>query len=570
LSQPAEPSRRLALTIVALILFIAALVRLPAVEYGRPGPGYLSADEIDSVSRALKMATGDLMPIHANKPTLYPGVLAGTYGVEYLSLKSFSDMTRAKYERRFFLEPFQFYRLARLASVIAALLTIGALAWHFRSAPAPALVTAMLIPALGLSSIYYSHIAKEDALAALWSTLALLFAVGAVEQSTRPRLMVVLSAIAAGLACATKYNAFFAAFFPLLAAWNLAHDARVKNLALACVAMGVAFIAGVPYALLHPFDFLSRTFGSVVFSQVAGKVNILLYDDHRGPWFLGRIFTREYLFALPVLVLGAAYLRHGARDSAVVRVAVIPATIYVLVLIASGQLDYQYVLPLTPVLACVAAKGMSVAPTRIAVICIALFAIPQSVVVWKRGAPWRAEDPRIAAARWMESQPGLAESTREHPLLIVSSNYYHYYPELHFDAETYTRLLEETRAAGGEGGYVSRAREFAETDPEAHWRARFLDIQTGFVRDDFGKRKFVDQTFPLDLNAYRAEHDMVIVPGWTWKILEMNAPEFRPVNDFLRELRALPVVAEFGDDDGPAAGFRVTILSLRGSPAPGS
>lgn len=562
MSQPAEPSRRIAFAIVALILFVAALVRLPAVEYGRPGPGYLSADEIDSVSRALKMATGDLMPIHANKPTMYPGVLAATYGVEYLSLSAFSDMTRAKYERRFFLEPFQFYRLARLASVLAALLTIGALAWHFRDAPAPALATAMLIPALGLSSIYYSHIAKEDALAALWTPLALLFAVRTVEHATRPRVMLALSAIAAGLACATKYNAFFAAFFPLLAAWNLPHDARRKNLAIACTAMGAAFFVGVPYALLHPLDFFTRTFGSVVFSQVAGKVNILLYDDHRGVWFLGKIFTREYLFALPVLVLGAIHLRHGAGDSAVVRVACIPAAIYVLVLLASGQLDYQYVLPLTPVLAWGAARGMSVAPTRIAVICIALFAIPQSVAVCKRGAPWRAEDPRIAAAQWMEAQPGLAASTQERPLLIVSSNYYHYYPELHFDAETYTRLLEETRTAGGEGGYVSRARDFAESDPKAHWRARFLDIQTGFVRDDAGNRKFVDQAFPLSLDAYRDHHEYVIVPGWTWKILEINDPDFAPVNDFLRELRALPVVAEFGDVEGLAAGFRVTILSL--------
>lgn len=567
MSQPAEPSRRVAFAIAALILFIAALVRLPAVEYGRPGPGYLSADEIDSVSRALKMATGDLMPIHANKPTLYPGILAGTYGVEYLALKNFSDMTRAKYERRFFLEPFQFYRLARLVSVLAALLTVGALAWHFRDAPTPALVTAMLIPALGLSSIYYSHIAKEDALAALWSTLALLFAVSAVEHTTRARMMMMLSAIAAGLACATKYNAFFVGFFPLLTAWNLPREVRAKNLAIACGVMGCAFIAGVPYALLHPIDFLSRTFGSVVFSQVAGKVNILLYDDHRGLWFLGKILAREYLLALPVLVLGAVHLRHSANASSILSVAIIPTTIYILVLVASGQLDYQYVLPLTPVLAWGAAKGMAVAPTRVAVICIALFAIPQSIVVCKRGAPWRAEDPRITAAKWMESQPALAESTRERPLLIVSSNYYHYYPELHFDAETYDRLLEETRVAGGEGGYVARAREFASTDPEARWRARFLDIQTGFVRDEAGNRKFVGQAFPLELDAYRGSHDIVIVPGWTWKILEINAPEFSAVNDFLREIRALPVLAEFGDESGPAAGFRVTILNLR-DPAP--
>lgn len=575
---PSRPTAALAAALVVLFLAGGILARLLPLEYGNPEPGYFSSDEIDSVSRALKMGTGDLMPLHFNKPTLYPGAVAAALGAQFAWAKAAFGASAADFERGFFLRPFPFYRAARLVSIVAsaAALLLVALALRRRGAVAAAVGCAVL--AFAPSSVYYAHVAKEDSLAALAVLAACLLSLAATREGPSPRhraALLAAAAFAAGLAVSAKYNAFFALLFPLLAAWQIRRDLPLRPapgphhtipaiasilavpVILAAVA-AVGFVLGTPYALLHPAEFVRGTLGSAVASQVAGGYNILSYAGNRGPLFAGGVLWREFGVALPGVILAAVLL--WRRRPAVAALMLAPCGVYLAALSLSSQLDYQYAILLTPVAALAAGAAVAEPCPRVrpclavaAAACV-FAAVPHHAVgAARRTAEYLGGDTRLEAARWLKARgvPG-------RPLLIATGFYFHYYPALAFDAPTYQRLLDAAKAAGAEGGYFARAREHAAHDPRMLFPADFLDIKTGFRREE-GRRVFEPQPFPPDMAAYRGTHSLAIIPQRATDTLAAAAPELAQLNAFLTALTAQPKLAEFAPHPWRTAGPRITI-----------
>jgi hypothetical protein len=548
---------------MVLLLAGGILARLLPLEYGNPEPGYFSSDEIDSVSRALKIGTGDLMPLHFNKPTLYPGAVAGAFGLRFLWEKAARGASSADFERAFFLRPFPFYRAARLVSIAASVAALALVALALRKRGPAAVAAGCAVLALAPSSVYYGHVAKEDALTALAVLTACLASVGALRAGVAPRRRVALLACAgaaAGLAVSAKYNAFFALLFPLVAAWRARRDLRLWPAVAAVLAAAAAgFVAGTPYAVLHPVAFVRGTLDSAVASQVAGGYNILSYAGNRGPLFAGRILWREFGIALPGVVAATVLL--CARRPGVAAVILVPCGVYLAALCASSQLDYQYAILLTPVLAF--ATGLAVEgawppawrrAALVAAVGSVALALPfHAVRAARQACEFLGGDTRLEAARWLR-----ARGVPPKPLLIASGFYFHYYPAIAFDPPTYQRLLDATNASGATGGYFARAREHAAADPRMLFSADFLDIRTGFRREN-GHRVFEPQPFPPDPAAYRGRHSLVIIPQRTMDTLAANAPELAPLNAFLAGLAALPELAEFAPMPWRSAGPRITI-----------
>ena len=103
--------------ILFLILLFGFILRALSINYGLPNPGYFSSDEIDSISRAVKIGAGDLTPAHFNKPTFYNIIIIVFNLFAFLFYRIIGADT--DFKRLFIQNPAFFYIPARLASVCA-------------------------------------------------------------------------------------------------------------------------------------------------------------------------------------------------------------------------------------------------------------------------------------------------------------------------------------------------------------------------------------------------------------------------------------------------------------------
>lgn len=566
--------------ILLVFAFVAAaLFRFLPINYGDPQPGYFSSDEIDAVSRALKMGTGDLLPIHANKPTFYNAVLAGCYGVQFVASKALHGAGRKDFEKKFFMSPFGFYRLARGVSIAASVgLLVLVLAMLRGVHPCARLLSALLL-GLAPSSVYYGHVAKEDALAAFLTFASFTASSKAFLPQGRPgnadtgSRWIRVSALFAGLAISTKYNCFFCVAFPAIAWWIATPPGRPRlrasTLLVSLIAIG--FAIGTPYAVLHPVRFVERTLGSAVASQVTGAYNILAYAGNRGPVFALAILWREFGVALPVAVAGLGCLATGFRAQR--WLVLVPTAVYLATLCLSSQLDYQYVIVISPVIIYGAAQGFSdlAAAThslRASVIRWSLLVAGSLVIlacsmhllrVTRQTAEFLGGDTRLVAGKWL-----VAEATRRDlrtkPMLIASGYYYHYYPGISFDAETYRQLHQYARSTGTEGDYFCKAEQYLGNSTGPQFPARFLDIRTGFRRDPNAELRFEPQAFSLSISDYSGKHSLVVLPAHTLRLLEKPVSGLQPLQEFVGYLAALPDVKTFDPVPWRLAGPKIRIV----------
>lgn len=560
------------------IFAIAVFVRVAPIGYGAPEAGYFAPDEIDSVSRSAKMLAGDLLPIHAGKPTGYTLATAAGFVGWYGWLAAVAGETRSGFERRFFLEPFPFTCIGRAVSVAASIATLGLVAWSLRRLPRAAAVAAVAILALAPVTVAGSHVAKEDALAAFFATGALVAAAEAWRHAAgggegfgkRAGVWLAVSAAAAGAAAGTKYNAVFAGLWPLGVAWLASNGrARARRVALVVAASAAAFAVATPYALLHPLLFVTRTLDSSVARQVAGTFQVVGFDDHRGPVFLAGMFAREFGWMLiPMVMAVVAVRRPGvprAADEPPDLVFATPPAAYGILLLASSQLDNQYLMPLTPALAWFAGRawpgfaarccdgainvpavrsGVSRFPWRNGLLTVAVAG--QGIDVARHTAEHLGGDTRLAAARWLrESDAGRRVTADPRPILMATGHYFRYYPALSFDPATYHRLADEARATGGAGGYMDAAARHAATDTRRPLQpATFLDLKNVYGRQSDGTRRFTPQPFPTDPAAYSGRHSAVVIPANTRRLVEL-APEMTDLAGLVRALSAGALLAEF-------------------------
>jgi hypothetical protein len=228
----------------------------------------------------------------------------------------------------------------------------------------------------------------------------------------------------------------------------------------------------------------------------------------------------------------------------------LPCGLYLLVLFLSRQLDYQYVIPVTPIAAwavgcSVPAIGGRVSLRAVRFGAILLVAVGSGVNfahVSRQTIEFLGTDTRHLAAKWVEKH--LAGKS-EAPILVASGHYFHYYPALRFDRETCLNLQKQVQAAGGTGEFYRRAAIHAPFQAPPVFRADFLDVRTGFHRLPDGRRVFEPQPFSTEIGQYADRYSLVIVPSNTIRILERNAPELAELNAFLTQLLKLPVLATF-------------------------
>ena len=561
--------------LLVLVLVLSVAVRVIPVNYGHPAPAAFSSDEVDSISRALKMAQGDLMPLHASKPTFYNAVVGATLGVHFAIEKLAHGATREEFERAFFLEPFPLYRTARLVSVAASCALLILLLVSLRRSSLPARLWAVAIVGLGPSSVYYGYVAKEDALAALLVFAAFWLALESAAALGRRALWLnMAAAAAAGLAVSTKYNCFFAALFPLLAPLpGLPRRTRLAAAVAAGAVVGAAFCMGTPFAILHPTEFVNRALGSAVARQVAGSFAYIHNLGKTGPAFVGELLWVE--LSLNAGAVGWALWETARGRTGIPRAMLFgPLGLYGAALLVSSQLDYQYAVLLSPIFAFAVARACDTpCDTRPrgairGAMAVATFAAclwnvfgPDAKSVLRRTVAYTRTDPRVEAAKQIDGYLNILRSevapardlstlkaipTTDRPLLIASPFYFRYYPPLAFDTATYEHLRDQARASGGEGGYFERAAKYAAEDTRTTVPARFLEIKTSFHRLPDGMREFDPQPFPLDPTGYDGRYSMVIVPGNTRRILDLNLPELAPLNRLLRHLTAGRKLAEFG------------------------
>lgn len=526
---------------VVLLLAIIILglgLRVVGVGYGLPNPGYLSSDEIDNVSKALKFSTGDLKPRHLNKPTLYNVLLFIEYAVTFVLLKLLGiTASISAFERLFFVNPSVFYLLARLTSALAGALQILIVyVIGKRVADQRTGLGAAAFMAVAFSSVQFAHYAKTDILAALCVSLALL---GALRILKAPTLWAYLwCGLAIGLALSTKYNAAPALLFLLLAHFFVrkesvhAHGRFALQPADARLLLGIGaliagFLLGTPYALLHPLDFLRELRQVMILQEITGQKIILGYEHKAGIGFLALTMVREYGWLLLLLIVVSTLVLLSRRQPSFVLIFVF-LFVYLLMLAVSRHLDYQYITMVTPLCCVIAAWGLFAIPwfsLRMQTLLAAVIIAWQLVRIVPYDVTLLGTDTRIQAGKWIEQNiPPTAT------LLIDSPFYFHYYPAIRFSNAVYRELAEEQESAGESGLYFSKALQYNEGVPQ--YTARFLAFNALIVNG-----KAPEQTVPAlsELRASGITH--VITSSYTYqRFFEYRGAGFDNVKAFYQGL----------------------------------
>jgi hypothetical protein len=246
----------------------------------------------------------------------------------------------------------------------------------------------------------------------------------------------------------------------------------------------------------------------------------------------------------------------------------LPFAIYMLVLLAAGHLDYQYVIVLTPLLAWVTGYEMyqraftrSARAARLLILALVVVQAPVSLArVAKRTSEYLGGDTRNEAGAWLNARAAANPAFRSMPLLIASPFYHHYFPAVAFTPETYEVLRRGRIGEGGEGGYFRKAALHAAQDPRTLFDAEFLDVKTYFTRKRDGTREFLKQPYPLNLASYAGRYSALCVPDNTFQYLDHNPPETPEVVGFYRAVRSLPVLAEFQPRPWHSAGPAIWVF----------
>lgn len=566
-----------------VLLFFATLARIVPIGYDAPAGGLFSSDEVDAVSRAVKFARGDLLPIHANKPTHYAEILALAYGCQYAVEHLFMGTTREDFERRFFLNPFLFYASARFVTAGFSIATLSLLLWSLRRHGLGAQLLAMALAALASSSVKYSHIAKEDSLAQFWTFVTFVATLEMLAAKRREhwghaKRWLIAAAAAGGLAVSTKYNCFFAPLFPLVGVYLIRHDvARDQGLTFArmvgwCLgAVFVGFVVGTPAVVLSPARFFKTTLASDIVSEVSHGLASLYYADKYGWRFFAHIWDAEFGLAWVSVLLSAGLFIERARGLRYL--VLIPVGIYLATLAVAGHLDYQYAVVVTPIAAWMLAHEMTARAgsrsgrlVRLTILAFLALGLAQNTYrATKRTAEYLGGDTRIAAARWLENTAAKDPELSAKPLLIVAPFYYRYHPAVAFTPQTYERLFEKTRSMGREGTYFERAKFYAARDTRPQFDAEFLDVKWHFRRHSDGTREFLPQPFSLSLADYVGKYAALIVPEATLLYLGQEPTEAADMVGFLRQIRSLPLLAKFEPKSWRKAGPIIEIYD--GTPA---
>jgi hypothetical protein len=202
--------------------------------------------------------------------------------------------------------------------------------------------------------------------------------------------------------------------------------------------------------------------------------------------------------------------------------------VYLLMLVLSRHLDYQYITMVTPLCAVIAACGLTAIPwftRRIRTLVVIVIVAWQLVRIVPYDVTLLGTDTRIQAGNWIEQNiPPTAT------LLIDGPFFFRYYPAIQFSDAVYRTLAEEQKAAGESGLYFSKALQYNEETPQ--YNARFLDFATIIIDG-----KAPDQTVPSLLELRASGIAYVITSSYIYqRFFEYRGTGFENVKGFYQRL----------------------------------
>lgn len=410
-------------------LLAAAVLAVWGLDFGLP---YLfRPDEDVLVGRSVRMAAeGSLDPVFANWPPLAFYIVAAAEKLTgNLSGAMVGDPTGA-------------YLTGRVLSAAAFVATVALVFLAARRAygDAAAVIAAFTL-ALSPLAVRQAHMATIDFLQTVFVAAALLAAVRASEE----RGFAAAGALC-GLAAAVKYTGGLAIVFVLALALQSSHRRRMALVAVAGAAAAFAITCTV--ILVRPSTYLSGLafLGGRGFGRDFGTPLGWLYHPAVSlPWGLG---LGAYVLALGGLAI-AAVKRDPADRALLAYLAV-----FMLVVGASHEVFWRYVLPLLPALAMLAGGLLRVVPQRRLALAAPLAIALLLPSVWASVNTDRllaSTDTRRMAADWLLQHAPEGAS--------IASTYYvsPFYDQAMVDGNR--RWVDDPLAAGFmQGRYTTRFR----------------------------------------------------------------------------------------------------------------
>lgn len=399
------PTSRAEHAAIALILLIAAGVRLWHIDFGLPALN--DPDEPVFIMTALDMLReGRLNPGWFGHPaTLLFYLLALVIvGVAGTGLMLGRWASTDAFVAAVFADPATIVLPMRVAIAGFGVASV-AMTWRIGrriAGPASGLIAALLL-SINALHVELSQVIRTDMLVTLLMGWCLLAALAILERG-RVRDHVI-AGIAAGLACATKWPAFLILAAPALASFGHRGGGRDRRLALLAPAVAVVTLIIVsPYLLLD---------WQTVVHDLRGEARPL----HLGAtghglignlwWYVSHPLYQTFGVAgLGLIVIGAAALARGRAG----RLVILPTFAVILVSLASQPLVWaRWIVPLLPLAAIMAAAGLcrivDLVPKgwgQLAVggVILATVSAGMTSTTYARQRA-RSDDPRQAASAWV-------------------------------------------------------------------------------------------------------------------------------------------------------------------------
>lgn len=335
---------------LAGLLLAALALRLWSIGHGLPYV-YNPDEELHFVPRAVAMFRGSLNPGYFENPPALTYLLHVVFRVRFLAGFPFGA---SGFPRAFLDDPTAAYLTARVVVAAIGTAVVALVFWAGRRFfDARAGLVAAAIVAFAFLPVFYSKQALNDVVTLAPVTVALAGALMALERGRLGDW--VLAGAAVGVSTATKYTAGAMLAVVGLAAlgrWRRGGTLRasVLGLVFAGVALGVAFLALNPFAVVDVRQFLSEVRGQ---SATAGGLQKLGQDDEPGWLYYG--WTLGWGFGvLPALAAALGAVLVLRRD--LWRGLLLVTFPVLLFLFLGGQARYfgRWLMPVYPALAVLA------------------------------------------------------------------------------------------------------------------------------------------------------------------------------------------------------------------------
>ena len=376
-----------------LILALALVLRWPF-----PEPQWSHGDEWAFTVHPLGFWSGDLNPHFFNYPTLQFYLNSVVY---YLYFLFFSTETLESFVAyRYFVHDADLIAIARGISTLTAVGTVAATiclgtALYGRRG---GLIAGLFLGVMPLH-VRFSHLAIVDLPAALWTTLAVLFAVRVAERGHATSYL--LAGVCTGLAAATKYPAALVAIPVVVAA--LLDKWTLKNRCL-WIAASTALVC---FGLATPFVWLDFGKFWADFSSMA-QVHLLGPQGEAAPSSWSHLLRINLRYGLGIAGLAAFGLSliWRPRNWRPNELVLLTATVSFLWLLAFSESTFmRYALPLAPLLAVQVTRPLLAARSRAVVLAASVVLLAEPVYSsLHTHALLSGTDTRSRAATWIAAQ----------------------------------------------------------------------------------------------------------------------------------------------------------------------